>query len=85
MNKAGGAAVQNPPANVAATGLAQGDPPEKEVATQSGILAWEIAWTREPGRLQSMGSQSQTHTEHTHTLMLSIIHRHEFGGFPPSR
>ena len=33
---------------------------EKEVANHSGILAWEIPWTEEPGRLQSMGSHSQT-------------------------
>ena len=30
---------------------------EKEMATHSSILAWEIPWTEEPGRLQSMGSQ----------------------------
>ena len=30
---------------------------EKEVATHSGILAWEIPWTEEPGRLQSMELQ----------------------------
>ena len=30
---------------------------EKEMATLSGILAWEIPWTEEPGRLPSMGSQ----------------------------
>ena len=30
---------------------------EKETATHSSILAWEIPWTEEPGRLQSMGSQ----------------------------
>ena len=30
---------------------------EKEMATHSGILAWRIPWTEEPGRLQSMGSQ----------------------------
>ena len=31
------------------------------MATYSGILAWEIPWTEEPGRLQSTGSQkSQT-------------------------
>ena len=29
---------------------------EKEVAAHSGPLAWEIPWTEEPGRLQSMGS-----------------------------
>ena len=33
------------------------DPPEKGRATHSSILAWEIPWTEEPGRLQSMGSQ----------------------------
>ena len=34
---------------------------EKEKATYSNILAWEIPWTEEPGGLQSMGSQkSQT-------------------------
>ena len=33
------------------------DPLEKEMATYSSILAWEIPWTEEPGRLQSMGSQ----------------------------
>ena len=32
-----------------------------EMATHSSILAWEIPWREEPGRLQSMGSQkSQT-------------------------
>ena len=34
---------------------------EKEMATHSSILAWEILQTEEPGGLQSMGSQkSQT-------------------------
>ena len=32
-------------------------PLEKEMATHSSILAWEIPWTEEPGGLQSMGSQ----------------------------
>ena len=41
--------------------LGQEDPLEKEMATCSNILAWEIPWTKEPGRLQSVGSQkSQT-------------------------
>ena len=31
------------------------------MATYSGILAWEIPWTEEPGRLQSMGSQTVRH------------------------
>ena len=33
------------------------DPLEKEMATQSNILAWEIPWIEEPGVLWSMGSQ----------------------------
>ena len=37
--------------------LSQEDPLEKEMATHSSILAWEIPWTEEPGELQSMGSQ----------------------------
>ena len=36
---------------------------EKEVATHCSILAWEIRWTEEPGRLQSMGSQESDTTE----------------------
>ena len=37
------------------------DPLKKEMTTHSSILAWEILWTEEPGRLQSMGSEkSQT-------------------------
>ena len=35
--------------------LGRGDPLEKEMATCSSILAWEIPWTEEPGGLQSMG------------------------------
>ena len=33
------------------------DPLEKGMATHSSILAWKIPWTKEPGRLQSMGSE----------------------------
>jgi len=33
------------------------DPREKEMATYSSILAWEIPWTEDPGGLESMGSQ----------------------------
>ena len=41
--------------------VGQEDPLEKEMATHSIILAWEIPWTEEPGGLQSLGSQkSQT-------------------------
>ena len=37
--------------------VGQEDPLEKEMETHSGILAWEIPRTEEPGGLQSMGSQ----------------------------
>ena len=30
------------------------DPLEKEIATDSSVLAWEITWTEEPGGLQSL-------------------------------
>ena len=34
---------------------------EKAMANHSSILAWEIPWTEEPGRLQSMGLQRAGH------------------------
>ena len=36
-------------------------PLEKEMATHSIILAWEVLWTEEPGGLQFMGSQRAGH------------------------
>ena len=33
----------------------------EEMATHSGILAWKIPWTEEPGSPQSMGSQRIRH------------------------
>ena len=54
------------------------DPLEKEMATHSSILAWEIPWTEEPGGLQPMGSQRVRHdlaNEHTHThIMPWMLH-----------
>ena len=41
--------------------LGQEDLLEKEMATHSSILAWEIPWTEEPGGLQSSGSQGGRH------------------------
>ena len=32
---------------------------QKDIATYSSILAWEISWTKKPSRLQSMGCKSQ--------------------------
>ena len=52
--------VKNMPAmqEIQVLSLGQEDPLEKRMATHSSILAWKIPWTEEPGRLQSMGSQS---------------------------
>ena len=36
---------------------------EKKVAAHSSLLAWEIPWTEDPGRLQSVGSQRVDATE----------------------
>ena len=36
---------------------------EKEIATHSSILAWEIPWTEEPGGFQYMGSQESNMTD----------------------
>ena len=57
--------VKNPQANAkdrrhkrdVVRSLDQEDPPEKEMATHSSILAWRIPWTEEPGKLQSIGLQ----------------------------
>ena len=37
------------------------DPLEKGMVTHSSILAWRMLWTEEPGRLESMGSQTVEH------------------------
>ena len=49
--------VKNPPAVQETSSLGQEEPLEKEMATHSSILGWEIPWTEEPGGLQSVGSQ----------------------------
>ena len=41
--------------------LGQKDPLEKEMATHSSSLVWNILWTEERGRLQSMRSQRVGH------------------------
>ena len=43
--------------------LGQENPLEKEMATHSGILVWEIPQTEGPGRLQSMGYKESDTTE----------------------
>ena len=59
MGFPGGSAVKNPLANAGDVALIFGweDPLEKEIATHSSILAWEIPRTEAPGGLQSMGSE----------------------------
>ena len=49
----------------------QENPLEKEMATHSSILAWKISWTKEPGGLQSMGSQRVGHDWATNTYLLT--------------
>ena len=55
--------IKNLPANAGDLGSIPGleDPLEKEMATHSSILAWEIPWTEEPGGLQCMGLQRVRH------------------------
>ena len=53
-----GSEVKNPPVSAGDQGLIPGwarSPGEGNY--NSNIFAWEIPWTEEPGRLQSMGSQ----------------------------
>ena len=38
------------------------DAPDKEMATHSSIIVWEISWTEEPGGLQSIGLQESDMT-----------------------
>ena len=61
--------VKDPPANAGDAGtqgmqvqsLGQEDSLEKETATHSSILPWEIPMTEEPGGLKSTGLQSIRH------------------------
>ena len=48
--------------------LGQEDPLEKEMATYSSILAWQIPWTEEPSELHSVVSQSWHMTYHSITM-----------------
>ena len=48
-------------------------PLEKEMATHSSILACRIPWTTEPGRLQSIGSQSQTRLRDFHFTLQYLL------------
>ena len=61
--------------------LGQEDLLEKEMATHSSILAWKIPWMKEPGRLQSMGSQRVGHdwvTSLSQEPWISLFPAHDF-------
>ena len=61
--------------------LGQEDLLEKEMATHSSILAWEIPWTEEPGGLQSMGWKELDTTEqptHVHACTHTHTHTHTY-------
>ena len=53
----GGSVVKNPPASAGDVDLIHwsGRSLEKEMATHSSILAWDIPWTEDLGRLQFIG------------------------------
>ena len=57
--------------------MGQEDHPEKETATHCSILAWEISWTEEPGKLQSTESQRVGHeleTKQEHILNCMLVY-----------
>ena len=54
--------VRDLPANAGDTGLIKG------MSVHSNILAWRIPWTKEPGRLQSMGYQGVGYNSVTNIL-----------------
>ena len=57
--------VKNPPAKqeTQVQSLDRDDPLEERMASHSSVLAWEIPWTEETGRLQSTGSQRVRHPQ----------------------
>ena len=71
--------IKNPPANaeMQVPSLGQEDVLEKEMATYSCILAWEIPWTEKPGGLQSIGLQQESdvteHNTHVETESRLVI------------
>ena len=66
--------VKNPPVmqETWVHSLGWEDPLEEEMATHSIILAWEIPWTEEPGKLQSMGWQESDTTENSNHIFSSL-------------
>ena len=57
--------------------LGREDPLEEGMATHFSILAWEIPWTEESGRLQSVrpqrGGHDQSNLAHMHTCLKPVL------------
>ena len=66
--------VKNLPAmqNTQVPTLGWEDPLEKEMATDSSILAWRLPWREKPGRLQPMESQKVRHNRSANTTTMSL-------------
>ena len=77
LDFSGGSVVKNLPANTGDADSIPGqeDPLEKEMATQSNILVWEIPWTEKPGWVQFMGLQNSLDlsTKQQKYPMISIL------------
>ena len=80
MGFPGGSEVKNPPANAGVKDTWEVSL-EEEMTTHSSILAWKIPWTKEPGMLQSTGSQrAGQNWAHAHTIKENIATNY----IPPS-
>ena len=83
-----GSVVKNPPTmqetqETPFPSLGWADPLENKMTTHSSILAWEIPWTEEPGRIQSMGSQ-KSRTRLKNNNRVSYYHQGGNTGHPRS-
>ena len=65
--------VKNLPVNAGDAVLSPGDPLEKETATHSNILAWQVPWTKEPGGLQSTEWQRVGHNSVTKQKQIDVL------------
>ena len=85
MGFPGGSVVKNLPAKqeTRVQSLAQEDPLEERTATHSSIVAWQVLWTEEPGRLHSPQGWKESDmteaTEHAHMYAHMYTHTHTNG------
>ena len=81
-----GSVIKNAPDNTGEVpSLGREDPLEKEMATHSSILAWEIPCTEELGGLQSMGSQRVGHNlgiNNNYSILLQQSRQNEIDQAP---